>query len=123
MNFLETILLFCIGGIITMLIDVVWWRIDYKKAEKGMEILEHYHMGIALFIAAVVIHSFYTPMSWLMAGMGFMFVFAEWHQTIEIAGKKVVPGKPFAYGSKHFKQSSIIGIILAVFLLIISLVL
>ena len=80
-------------------------------------------MGIILFIAAVVSSTYYTPASWFMIGMGFVFIVAEWHQTIEISGKKVVPGKPFAFGSKHFKKSSVIGLLLTGILLIISLVL
>lgn len=123
MDFIESILLFCVGAFVTMIIDTLWWKIDYKKAERGLEVLEHYHIGIALLIGAVVTNLFYQPASWFLGGMGLLFVFAEWHQSVEIAGKKVIPGKPFAYGSKHFKGSSIIGIILAVFLLIISLVL
>lgn len=123
MDALNTIILFCLGGFLTMIIDVVWWRIDYKKAEKGMEVLEHYHIGLGLIITALIVNLFYQPAAWFLSGFGFFFILAEWHQSIEIAGRKVVPGKPFAYGSKHFKGSTIIGIALVAILLILSVIL
>ena len=122
-DIINTILLFCIGGVAAMIIDVVWWNIDYKKAEKGLEVFEHYHMGIILFIGAVLVNLVYQPASWFLAGMGLLFIAAEWHQSIEILNKKVIPGKPFALGSKHFKGSTTIGVCLAIILLIFSLTL
>ncbi len=106
-----------------MIFDTVWWKINFKKVERGYEVLEHYHFGIILMIGAVFINLIYEPISWLLIGMGFVFIIGEWHQSVQIHKKKVVPGKPFAYGSKHFKQSTAIGAGLTIFLIIISLVL
>lgn len=103
-----------------MLFDTLWWHINYKKIEKGLEIIEHYHIGLGLFIAAIVVNLYFSPVSWFMMGMGFLFIIAEWHQAIEVSHKKVIPGKPFAYGSSHFRSSSIIGIILSGILLILT---
>ena len=106
-----------------MIFDTIWWKIDFKKVERGFEALEHYHFGIILMIGAVLINLIYEPISWFLVGMGFVFIIGEWHQAVEIHKKKVIPGKPFAYGSSHFKQSSIIGAGLAIFLIILTLVL
>ncbi|MGI9229914.1 MAG: hypothetical protein ACR2P9_08660 [Gammaproteobacteria bacterium] len=123
MDPITALLLICAGGVGAMIIDVLWWNINYKKVEKGLEVLEHYHMGIILMIGAVLINLVYQPVSLFLIGMGFVFIVAEWHQSVEKSGKKIIPGKPFAYGSKHFKQSSAIGAGLGVFLLILTLVL
>lgn len=101
---------FILGTILVMLIDTFWWHIDYKKAEKGMEAHEHYHVGLELMIVAMIIDLFNGTVSSFLYGVGFLFIVAEWRQAIEIVQKKVIPGHPFAYGSKHFKSSSIIGI-------------
>lgn len=120
---LTSFILFCVGAITSMIIDTVWWHVNYKKIEKGFEVLEHYHIGLIALIISVISYQFVQPISIFLAGMGLFFIVAEWHQAVEIHKKKVIPGKPFAYGSEHFKQSSIIGITLAVILLILSLVL
>lgn len=101
---------FLIGALIVMLIDTFWWHIDYKKAEKGMEAHEHYHVGLELFIVAMIADLFNGAIASFLYGAGFLFIAAEWRQAIEIVQKKVIPGHPFAYGSIHFKTSSIIGI-------------
>ncbi len=103
---------FILGAILVMLIDTFWWHIDYKKAEKGMEAHEHYHVGLELMIVAMIIDLFNGPIASFLYGAGFLFIVAEWRQAIEIVQKKVIPGHPFAYGSEHFKSSSIIGIAL-----------
>lgn len=122
-DILFAFLLFCVGGITSILIDVLWWNINYKKAEKGLEVLEHYHMGLILLIIAIIANLFYESIALFLTGMGFLFIIAEWHQTIHTVGKKVVSGKPFAWGSVHFIGSSIIGIILSGILLSITVIL
>ncbi len=123
MDVLTPILLFCVGGVAAMLIDTVWWHVHYQKIEKGFEIIEHYHIGLGLFITGIIVNQFIQEIAWFVTGMGLLFIIAEWHQAVEISNKKVIPGKPFAWGSKHFRGSSIIGIILAIILLIFTLVL
>jgi len=110
---IDLILFFCIGAIFAIIIDTIWWKVNYKRIEKGVEVLEHYHMGLALLIIGILASIYYIPVSAMLIGMGLFFVVGEWHQSVEIKNKKVVPGHPFAYGSAHFKKSSVIGIILA----------
>jgi len=40
MDILTSIILFCVGGFAAMLLDVMWWNIDYKKAEKILDTLK-----------------------------------------------------------------------------------
>lgn len=101
---------FILGAFAVMWVDIFWWTIDYKKAEKGLEWHEHYHVGLELIIVAVFLASFHGAISSLLLGAGFLFLAAEWRQAIEIKGNKVLPGHPFAYGSVHFKSSTIFGI-------------
>jgi len=110
---------FILGALVVMLIDTFWWQIDYKKAEKGMEAHEHYHVGIELIIVALFVDLFHGGVASFLYGAGFLFIAAEWRQAVEILKKEVKAGHPFAFGSVHFKESSIIGAIL-VFLSVIS---
>jgi len=103
---------FILGALVVMLVDTFWWHIDYKKVEKGMEAHEHYHVGIELIIVAIIADFFNGSLASFLYGAGFLFIAAEWRQAVEIVKKKVIAGHPFAYGSIHFKQSSIIGVIL-----------
>lgn len=83
------ILLFFLG----LVIDKAWYHIDYDKYEKGLEVHEHYHIGLEIGIIAVIFN-YYD-----LLGLTLAFILAEWSQT-----------NYFAYQSNHFKQSSIIGI-------------
>lgn len=68
--------------------------------------MEHYHFGlIFIFFEAVTNTGF-------LLGLGAGFILAEWTQSTEIKKKRVVPGHPFAYKSKHFALSTAIGIFL-----------
>jgi len=107
---------FCVG----LIIDIYWWaNPSFKKIEKGLESFEHFHISICLFIVYIILEFFNQGLSYLFFGLSVAFFIAEWTQSKEIAGTKVIPGHPFAYGSIHFKQSSVIGvglIALAIFL-------
>lgn len=103
---------FILGTFVVMLVDVFWWQIDYKKAEKGMEAHEHYHVGIELAIVAMIVGVFNDTAASFLYGAGFLFLAAEWRQAVEVIGNKVKAGHPFAFGSNHFKSSSIIGAVL-----------
>lgn len=106
---------FILGAFVVMWVDIFWWHIDYKKVEKGLEWHEHYHVGLELIIVANVLiavtGNFWAIYSVLL-GAGFLFLAAEWRQAVEIKGKTVVAGHPFAYGSSHFKTSTIVGMVL-----------
>lgn len=124
---ISELILLVLGTFLVFIIDILWWNIDFKKAEKGMEAHEHYHVGIELLIVGLVVSFFNDLPSYFLIGAGFAFIMAEWRQTVEIKKtvngevitQKVVPGHPFAYGSTHFKQSTIIGIGLTIFLSIL----
>ncbi len=104
---------FIVGAFASYVVDVWWWTIDYRKAERGLEFHEHYHVGLELLILSLFLNRF-TPSApvFALAGAGFGFITAEWRQVVEVAGRKVQPGHPFAYGSKHFRQSTILGLLL-----------
>lgn len=118
------IILLILGAFLVFVIDIVWWSIDFKKVEKGLEAHEHYHLGLELLIFGMGLSFLVELPVYFILGAGFAFIMAEWRQSVEIRTmnngidikKKVVPGHPFAYGSIHFKQSSLIGIGLTIFL-------
>lgn len=112
------IILLIVGAFAVFLVDIGWWSINFKKVEKGMEAHEHYHVGIELLIAGIVVSYFVDWPVYLMLGAGFAFIMAEWRQVVEIkktennkvTKKDVTPGHPFAIGSGHDAQSHTIGI-------------
>lgn len=106
---------FIIGAFFVMLVDTFWWHIDYKKAEKGLEWHEHYHVGLELIIVALFMNLVNEASASFLFGAGFLFIAAEWRQAVEVLNNKVKAGHPFAYGSVHFKSSSIVGAILTFF--------
>ena len=89
------------------IIDRVWFSIDYKKAEKGLEVLEHYHYKFPLWIIAFVIFEYSPALSFGLIGMGSAFFYHETKQK-----------NYFAHNSPHFKGSTIIGIALGVITII-----
>lgn len=101
---------FCIG----LIVDILWWVIPaFKKAEKGFEAFEHFHISQCLFIGFLVVGFLLkSDYALILLGGSVAFFLAEWSQSKEIKGKRVIPGHPFAYKSTHFKGSTIIGIIL-----------
>lgn len=105
-----------VGLCVGLIIDIYWWiNPSFKKLEKGLESFEHYHISFCFFIVFIIVGILTKhEISMLFFGLSVAFFIAEWTQSKEVKGKKVVPGHPFAYGSIHFKQSSVIGIILIV---------
>ena len=106
------IIFLILGAFAVFLVDIIWWTIDFKKVEKGLEFHEHYHVGLELLIISIALSYIDNFFIYLLVGAGFAFIMAEWRQTVEIADKKVQPGHPFAYLSLHFHESTIVGIIL-----------
>lgn len=82
------------------IIDRLWFAIDYKKTEKGFEVLEHYHYNFPLWIIAFIILQYVPVLSYLLVGMGAAFFYHEAKQK-----------NYFAHNSPHFKGSTIIGVI------------
>ena len=104
------ILAFMLGGLVSMLVDIMWWRSSINKIEKGLEFHEHYHFGFELWIVGIFLYLVSPIASFTLLGMGLLFVMAEWRQIHEIKGKDVKPGHPFAVDSGHFTLSTFIGI-------------
>ena len=124
---ISELILLVLGAFLVFVIDILWWNIDFKKAEKGMEAHEHYHLGLELMIVGLIVSIFNELPSYFLIGAGFAFIMAEWRQAVEIKktingkviSQNVVPGHPFAYGSVHFKQSTAIGVGLTILLSVI----
>jgi len=91
------------GFLFVTIIDRLWFKMDYKKVEKGLEVLEHYHYGIALFAVSFVVLSVSEILSFTLLLMGAAFIYHESKQK-----------NYFSYTSNHFKNSTIIGVLLAV---------
>ena len=99
------VLILCgiLGFQIITIIDRVWFAIDYKKAEKGLEVLEHYHYGLALMTISFIFIDLIPFMAFILLGMGAAFIYHESKQK-----------NYFAHKSTHFKGSTIIGLVLMI---------
>lgn len=82
------------------IIDRLWFAIDYKKTEKGLEVLEHYHFGLALLAISFIFIQI-PILAFALLGMGAGFIYHESKQK-----------NYFAHQSTHFKGSTIIGLVL-----------
>ena len=99
---LETFLLVGLGFLGITIIDRVWFFIEYKKAERGLEVLEHYHYGIIAIGISIIIFEIINPLAVALMAIGFGFIYHEAKQE-----------RLFAWSSPHFKPSTIIGVSLA----------
>ena len=109
---------FILGAFLVMWLDVFWWKIDYKKAEKGLEWHEHYHVGLELITLGIFVGLINEFLASVLYGAGFLFLAAEWRQAIEVIGVDVKAGHPFAYGSSHFISSTLVGIGLTILVVV-----
>ena len=106
---------FVLGSLFAMALDILWWhKAELQRYEKGIKWHEHYHVGLEAIIIAAFVGTFSAPAAAVFYGFGFLFIVAEWRQVIEVSGRRVVPGHPFAYGSSHFKSSTGFGILLII---------
>lgn len=87
------IIMFMLGCMAACVMDVIWFNINYSKYEKGFEVFEHYHIGIILGTIGLV-----TNQAFLLGIMMMLFV------------KESDQIHPFAHGSNHYKDSTLIGI-------------
>lgn len=85
------ILYLIIGIMIGLIIDTIWFNINYSKYERGFEVFEHYHAGILLIPLGLFINPIFY-------GLGIGLFIAEWTQE-----------NKFAINSTHFKESCLIG--------------
>ncbi len=120
MEFLELVIVI-LGLFAALILDIWWWnQTRFKKADKKFEAHEHYHISLELLIIAILANYFINPLlAYFVIGASIGFFLGEWDQLKEIKNKKVIPGHPFAYGSSHFKESTIIGIVLIVIVVVL----
>ncbi len=97
-----------LGFLFITIIDRIWFRIDYKKVEKGLEVMEHYHYGLLLFALAPFFIEYSLVTSFGLLGMGTAFIYHESKQR-----------NFFAHQSVHFKGSTIIGVTLAIIAIVL----
>ena len=88
-----------LGFLAVTIIDRIWFMIDYKKAERGLESLEHYHYGMALMGAGALLWGMIPDIcAFFVIGAGGAFVYHEAKQK-----------NLFSYSSSHFTQSTLIA--------------
>ncbi len=106
---IELVFLF-FGLFAALLIDIIWWVKPALSKSNKLQAHEHYHVGLELVILFIIVNYLtQNPASLVILGAAIGFLLGEWDQLKEIKNKKVIPGHPFAYGSTHFKTSSLIG--------------
>lgn len=98
---MEILLSGFIGFMIVTILDKIWFDIDHKKIEKGYEVIEHYHFGIGLITSGIIAFSYLPVISFCLLGAGMGLIYHEAQQK-----------NYFAHKSNHFKNSSIIGVVL-----------
>jgi hypothetical protein len=108
-------ILFLLGIFVGLVLDRAWWELGLDKYDKNCEELEHYHWGLLAWIVAYATPLFVSEILW---GLGLALIIAEWAQVGEWRNGEWKRGHPFAYGSKHFVASTVIGIVLVVILIV-----
>ena len=97
MNSME-MLLAVAGFIVITILDKAWFKLDYKRIEKGFEVVEHYHWGIALIGVGIFIIEYLPYLAYFAAGAGIGLIYHESRQK-----------NYFAHKSTHFRSSAVIG--------------
>ena len=97
-----------LGFIIITILDRIWFDIDHRSIERGFEVIEHYHFGITLIGAGIVIIAYSPIIAFFSLGAGMGLIYHEAKQD-----------DYFAVQSSHFKSSSIIGVVLCLVTILI----
>ena len=108
---LDIIFVSFFSGFGAMILDSYWEKKGNKESKK-LEFFEHYHNSIILFIIAMFTFSTSPMITAALISVALVFLVGEWRQIHYTKDNNVLPGHPFAYGSVHFKASSIMGITL-----------
>jgi hypothetical protein len=108
------LMLILLGLFLGLLLDRVWWEARLNKYEAGLSVFEHYHWGLLAWFL-----SYFTPhlVSEVLWGLGAALILAEWGQSGVWMDGEWRKGHPFAYGTKHFIPSTVIGAVLAALVL------
>jgi len=96
---------FFLGLIVGVALDYLWRKTGVSKYEKGLEVFEHYHWGLAFLILMRILLNI-SGIFLSLAGIGISFILAE-----------ITQKHPFALKSKHELPSTIIGSILFILLI------
>ena len=86
-------------------LDYLWRKTGVSKYEKGLEVFEHYHWGLAFLILMRILVKL-SGIFLSLAGIGISFILAE-----------ITQKHPFALKSKHVLPSTIIGSTLFILLI------
>ncbi len=89
---------FVYGFFLGLVLDVIWSKklnMQYDKAH----VIEHYHWGLILILIDK-----WIPLN-ILSGVAAALIVSEW------TGDRL---HPFAWGKNHFKQSTIIGLIISI---------
>lgn len=90
---------FVFGFLAGLMLDVIWSKKLNNTMDKA-HVIEHYHWGLVLLTIEMVIFTEY-----FLSGLASSLFVSEW--TFD----KI---HPFAYGKRHFTESSVIGVILLI---------
>lgn len=101
---IDYILVSFISVIAIIILDHRWMKdINFSKAEKGMEVMEHYHWGLILVIIGIVLWQYTNLLSVGLLIAGITFIACESKQKND-----------FALNSTHAIPSTIIGVSLLI---------
>lgn len=107
---MELLLAAFLGVMTITILDRIWWNLDHHSIEKGFEVIEHYHWGIVLIGVGIVIIDYLPLVAYFLFGAAMKLIYSEAKQK-----------NCFAHKSNHFRNSTIIGVILCVICMILIL--
>jgi hypothetical protein len=108
---MHLLLHFSLGVILSIILSIIWTKRLREELDIIVEI-EHYHWGLVSLIIGVLLSDIHSDIHYFFFGLGLMLIIDESLQK-----------HPFAYGSKHFLVSSMIGFVLFISLGIFLLIL
>ena len=108
---LDILFISFLGGFGAMILDSYWEKKGKKESIK-LKAFEHYHNSIILITIGMFAYSTHPTITAGLVSTAIIFLVGEWRQIHYLKDGIPKEGHPFAYGSTHFKQSSVIGMIL-----------
>ena len=99
--------LFFMGFLIGTILNIIWYDLHFDKKDMRVQSWEHYHHAIILGYVSKWIPQ---PYDMIPTGIALALLTDEaYHQK-----------HPFAVGSKHFKKSLLITILIITFLIVVE---
>ena len=88
-----------IGVLVGSVIDFIWWKVfAYSKYDMDLAFLEHYHWSYLIATLSLV----FKVVAPILIGVSIVLILDE----------AVFQKHPFAYGSNHFMESTLVSILL-----------